>query len=352
MSAKDNNTYKEISSQIISWNSIYNDIVENNSVNIEIFREKYDRIIICGCGSSYNLSQSAAFFTKSIFNDINVVAAPSSEILLNPELFINNKEQFLIIGFSRSGETTEILEVFKKFSKDDNISTFAFSCKDNSSIVQLSDNYYVCKKAAEKSIVMTVSFSSMLFAYCLILSTAFNQVILSEFKELISYMGNNFNIADKWIENYVANNNFHNYFALGSEFNYGIALEADLKMKEMSQIPSYAYHIYEFSHGPKSLVTNKTLSIILTLSDNIFKKDYIFKELTDLNSQIIVIGHKKIAGYEQNNINYIFEDCNVKNDLVKSFLNVPVIQLMAYYKTVNLGLNPDLPKNLSYTVKI
>jgi glucosamine--fructose-6-phosphate aminotransferase (isomerizing) len=290
MSAKDNNTYKEISSQIISWNSIYNDIVEDNSVNIEIFRKKYDKIIFCGCGSSYNLSQSAAFFTKSIFIDIEVVAAPSSEILLNPDLFVNSKGQFLIIGFSRSGETTEILEVFKKFSKDDNISKFAFSCNDKSSIVQLSDNYYVCKKAGEKSIVMTVSFSSMLFAYCLIVSTVFNKAILNDFKELISYMNRNFSNIDKWIENYGAKNNFYNYFVLGSEFNYGIAVEADLKMKEMSQIPSYAYHIYEFIHGPKSLVTGNTLSMVLTLSKNIFKKDYIMKELKDLNSQIIVIG--------------------------------------------------------------
>ena len=147
-------------------------------------------------------------------------------------------------------------------------------------------------------------------------------------------------------------NNFNNYFVLGSGFNYGIAVEADLKMKEMSQTPSYAYHIYEFSHGPKSLVTDETLSVILTLGSHLFKKESILKELISLNSKIIIIGNKIIFKHEQKNINNIFEDCDIKNDIVKSFINIPVVQLLAFYKTVSFNLNPDLPKNLAYTVKI
>ncbi|MDD5660219.1 MAG: SIS domain-containing protein, partial [Actinomycetota bacterium] len=231
MSYEDSNTYKEINSQILSWHHIYKDITEKNQVELKIFKKKYDKIIICGCGSSYNLSQSAAFFTQSILKDCNIVAVPSSEILLNPDLFINKKKRSLLIGFSRSGETTETLEVFKKFSCNDNIVSFTFSGQNFSSLTKLSDSYYVCKKAKEKSIVMTVSFSSMLFAYCLIIAATYCEKILNDFEKLLGYLDKKLSYLNTAIEEFIYSNNFNNYFVLGSGFNYGIAVEVDLKMK-------------------------------------------------------------------------------------------------------------------------
>ncbi|GAH97204.1 unnamed protein product, partial [marine sediment metagenome] len=61
---RQNYTYGEIINQVEKWKIIYNDITGKDFVlHLKIFSDKYDEIIIFGCGSSYNLSKSASFFT-------------------------------------------------------------------------------------------------------------------------------------------------------------------------------------------------------------------------------------------------------------------------------------------------
>jgi len=135
-------------------------------------------------------------------------------------------------------------------------------------------------------------------------------------------------------------------------FNYGLAVEADLKMKEMSQVPSYSYHLHEFNHGPKSLITKESLCLILTWSKNLFKNEEIIKEILNLGSKVLLVGRKDISIIDSKDINYLLSDSNFKFDIIKSFINIPVFQILAYIKTIRENLNPDKPKNLDYTMII
>ena len=350
----ENYTYKEIITQVESWKKVYEDIVvEKIDLDLNIFSDGYDEIIFFGCGSSYNLSQSASFFTKSLLNGRSCLALPSSELLINTDVYINKSKKYLIIGFSRSGETTESINVVKKLKGKNNIKSLIFTCKKGSAITGFSDNHFICRDAAEKSIVMTVSFSSMLFAYCLMLTKFMdNKEMLAEFKYLIDYLNENISNLFSNIESYLNKNNFSSYFVLGSGFNYGLAVEADLKMKEMSQTPSYSYHLYEFNHGPKSLLDKDSLCLILTLGKNLFKNEEIIKEILNLGSKVIVIGSNGIDGADDKNINYLLYDSDFKFDIIKSFINIPVFQILSYIKTIKKNLNPDKPNNLDYTMKI
>lgn len=350
----ENYTYKEIITQVESWKKVYEDIVvEKIDLDLNIFSDGYDEIIFFGCGSSYNLSQSASFFTKSLLNGRSCLALPSSELLINTDVYINKSKKYLIIGFSRSGETTESINVVKKLKGKNNIKSLIFTCKKGSAITGFSDNHFICRDAAEKSIVMTVSFSSMLFAYCLMLTKFMdNKEMLAEFKYLIDYLNENISNLFSNIESYLNKNNFSSYFVLGSGFNYGLAVEADLKMKEMSQTPSYSYHLYEFNHGPKSLLDKDSLCLILTLGKNLFKNEEIIKEILNLGSKVIVIGSNGIDRADDKNINYLLYDSDFKFDIIKSFINIPVFQILSYIKTIKKNLNPDKPNNLDYTMKI
>jgi len=350
----ENYTYKEIITQVESWKKVYEDIVvEKIDLDLNIFSDGYDEIIFFGCGSSYNLSQSASFFTKSLLNGRSCLALPSSELLINTDVYINKNRKYLIIGFSRSGETTESINVVKKLKGKNNIKSLIFTCKKGSAITGFSDNHFICRDAAEKSIVMTVSFSSMLFAYCLMLTKFIdNKEMLAEFKYLIDYLNENISNLFSNIESYLNKNNFSSYFVLGSGFNYGLAVEADLKMKEMSQTPSYSYHLYEFNHGPKSLLDKDSLCLILTLGKNLFKNEEIIKEILNLGSKVIVIGSNGIDRADDKNINYLLYDSDFKFDIIKSFINIPVFQILSYIKTIKKNLNPDKPNNLDYTMKI
>lgn len=245
--------------QAESWDKIYTDIVDKKvDFNLSVFSYDYNEIIFFGCGSSCNLSQSALFFTKLLLSGRSCLALPSSKLLVNTDTYISE------VGFSRSGETTESINVVKQLKDRNNITSLTFFCKEESTIAGFSNNHFICRGAVEKSIVMTVSFSAMLFAYCLILTKSFgNKEMLSEFKYLIDYLNENISNLFGDIESYLNKNNFGFYFVLGSGFDYGLAVEADLKMKEMSQVPSYSYHLYEFNHRPKSLLNNESLCLVL-----------------------------------------------------------------------------------------
>ncbi|MBA7474480.1 Glutamine--fructose-6-phosphate aminotransferase [isomerizing] [subsurface metagenome] len=347
-------TYREIMAQAESWGKVYSDVVgEKVSLDLNIFSGDYDEIIFFGCGSSYNLSQSASFFTKSLLDGRSCFALPSSELLINTDIYINKDKKYLIVGFSRSGETTESINVVKLLKDRQNVTSFTFSCKENNTISKFSDYHFICKGAAEKSIVMTVSFSVMLFAYCLMLTKFLNNKgMLNEFKDLSNYLGENISKLFGDVEYYIDKNNFSSYFVLGSGFNYGLAVEADLKMKEMSQVPSYSYHLYEFNHGPKSLINKESLCLILTLSKSLFKTEEIIKEILNLGSKVLLVGSKDISIVDSKNIDYLLSDSKFRFDIIKSFINIPVFQILAYMKTIKENLNPDKPKNLDYTMVI
>lgn len=352
---RQNYTYGEIINQVEKWKIIYNDITGKDFVlHLKIFSDKYDEIIIFGCGSSYNLSKSASFFTKSMLPRQSCLALPSSELLINTDTYINENKKYLVVGFSRSGETTESIKVVRLLKNRRNVTTFTFSCKENNTISKFSDHHFLCRGVTEKSIVMTVSFSSMLIAYCMILIKFLDKKkMLEEFKCLIEYLNANIAILYDDIENYFKNNGtFNSYFVLGSGFNYGLAVEADLKMKEMSQTPSYSYHLYEFNHGPKSLINEESLCLILTLSKDLFKKEEIIKEILDLGSKVLIIGRGNNINISDNNLKYLFPDFNFSFDIVGSFINIPVFHILAYIKTIKKSLNPDKPQNLNYTVVI
>lgn len=347
-------TYREIMTQVESWKKVYGDVVgEKVSLNLNIFSDNYDETIFFGCGSSYNLSQSASFFTKSLFDGRSCFALPSSELLINTDIYINKDKKYLIIGFSRSGETTESINVVKLLKDRQNVTSLTFSCKEDNTISKFSDYNFICRGAAEKSIAMTVSFSSMLIGYCLMLVKLLDKKeMLEEFKYLIDYLNENISRLYTDIENYLNNNSFSSYFVLGSGLNYGLAVEADLKMKEMSQVPSYSYHLHEFNHGPKSLITKESLCLNLTWSKNLFKNEEIIKEILNLGSKVLLVGRKDINITDSKDINYLLSDSNFKFDIIKSFINIPVFQILAYIKTIRENLDPDNPKNLDYTIVI
>ncbi len=347
------NTYREILRQPSTWKDIYQKLAESKAYSPEFFKKDYDEIILFGCGSSYNLSQSAAYFTRYVIDNVSILALPSSELLINTSLFIRNSKKYLVIGFSRSGETTESVEVLQKLKDNKNVDLFAFTCRDNSSFCNIANNSFTCRHAVEKSIVMTESFSSMLLAYFVIFSRfTGNNDIITDIEKLIGFVDEKIAEIVSFTDRYVKKCDFHSYFALGSGLNYGLAVEADLKMKEMSQIPCYSYHVYEFSHGPKSLLDERSLCIVLTPGKNLIKFESVLQEFLQLGTSMLIIGNKPAAIPSSKKLEVFLEMDIFKTDIVKSFINIPVFQLLAFFKTLKNGLNPDLPKNLSYTVKI
>lgn len=348
-----NHTYKEISGQIKSWKENFDEITgEKTKISTDLFSKNFDKIVFFGCGTSYNLAMASSFFTNTV-SGFDSIALPSSELLFNSETYVDKSKNYLLVGYSRSGETTESIEVINKFKGQEKIRTFAFTCREKNSFIDVSENHYVCRDAKEKSVAMTRSFSSMLFSYCVVLTRYLdNKDRLKEFSGLCAYLESKMSLLFSEVKEYIDANDFNSYFALGSGFNYPLAVEADLKMKEMSQIPDYSYHIFEFNHGPKALLSEDCLVLFLTISKKLRNVDAIMDEIIKNKSRIAIIG-KGIKDIKKGaNIRYFLDDASFKDELVESFINIPVFQIFAYTKTIKQNLDPDKPRGLDYTTRL
>ena len=348
-----NHTYGEISSQVRSWKENFDIIVgEDTKISTDLFSKDFDRIIFFGCGTSYNLAMAASFFTNTV-SDFDSIAFPSSELLFNQESYIDKDKNYLLISFSRSGETTESIEVMNLFKDQDKMRTFTFTCREKNSLVNVSDDHYLCKNAEEKSIAMTKSFSTMLFSYCIMLTKFLgNKERLKQFSDLCVYLESKMSSLFDDIKEYIDENDFNSYFTLGSGFNYPLAVEADLKMKEMSQIQNYSYHIFEFNHGPKALLSEDFMVLFLTISKKLRNVDIVVNEIIKSGSKITIIGKGIEEIKKLNNIKYFLDDVILEDELVESFINIPVSQIFAYTKTIKQNLDPDKPRGLDYTTKL
>jgi len=349
---KDGHTFNEIMNQTSTLELVYEDILKD-SFDLSFLKEPYDEIIFFGCGTDYNLCQSASFFTRSLLNNCTCNALPPSELIINPGTYIKDNKKYLIIGFSRSGETTESIEVIKRLKKNNNVALYMFSAIKNSTIIDLTKNYFICRAADEKSVAMTKAYTSFLFAYCLMLAKFLGRKdIVAEFEHLIKYLKSNMNILFDKISSYLKNIQFDTFFALGTGFDYGIAVEADLKMKEMSRTQAYSYYLHEFNHGPKTMTSDKSLILILTLNKDLFKLEKVLDDIISLGPKVLLVSGKDLINIENKNVHFLLEDLDFRFDLVRSFVNIPVFQILAYIQAMRKNLNPDSPRNLNFTTRI
>lgn len=349
---KKNYTFNEINSQAETLELVYEDVLKN-TFDTSFLKRTYDEILFFGCGTDYNLCLSASFFTRTLLDNCVSYALPSSELLINTEVYIKKNKKYLVIGFSRSGETTESVEIVKKLKSNNNITLYIFSAVKNSEIIKLSKYHFICRGSIEKSVAMTKAYTSFLFAYCIILAKFLGRNdLLDDFWQLISYLKNNIGNIFTKIKNYLENKQINTFFALGSGFDYGIAVEADLKMKEMSRTQAYSYYLHEFNHGPKTMLSDKSLILIMALSRKYYRLKKVINDIACLEPNILIVSGRDLLNIDRNNIYFLLDDLDLKFSLVRSFINIPVFQILAYVQAYKKNINPDKPKNLSYTTII
>jgi glucosamine--fructose-6-phosphate aminotransferase (isomerizing) len=270
----------------------------------------------------------------------NCRAVPAGELLMNPEsVYIDEKT--ILIAISRSGSTTETVRAVQFFKQHRKDPVVCITNWDDQPLADLADLTFSIPEGREKSIAQTRSFSSMfLTATAIAVIAARNDSLLKEVW-LLPEIGENL-IASyhSYVKDIGENLDIDRFYFLGSGHRYGIACEASLKMKEMTQTHTEPFHFLEFRHGPKSMV-NESTRIIGLISDS--KREYeetVLTEMADLGGKIVSIA--------EDNADISFHSGLSEN--IRTILYLPVLQLMAYYRSIAKGLDPDQPKNLSSVI--
>ena len=285
--------------------------------------------ITSGNGTSYNAAYylSLLFLKRNIFA-IPVYASEFSKVLVDKFNFKNTS----IIFFSQSGETLDAITA-AKLGKINGAFSVSISNVPESSLTTMADVSIITPAGPEKSIAATKSHMGQLLSSLSI----FFADRPDDFKHLLGNLREGFNsIMSQEVEiRNLAENITNKVVFLGSGLEYPVAREGALKLKETSSTITDAYPVREFLHGPKQILDDTWTVFMLS------KEDAVMTDLSKLTHSLVDVDE------------IIHEQFNAKftSDLESSIIKVLFIQLLAYYRSVFLGLDPDRPTKLTKVIK-
>ena len=329
-------TYREIKSQPDAWVEALDVTKTTPLPNIG----DYNQVIFTGCGSTYYLSLAAAKLYQELTGR-PARAVPGGELLLNSQTVLTD-QRALLVAISRSGTTTETIRAVEKFKQEKRGDVVVIS-NYHEVLSQLADVNILISKGQEESVAQTRSFASMYVAAVVFSARMAGKTdLIDDLDGLPKFGGRLIQDFEPAARQIGENLDFDRFYFLGSGIRYGLACEVSLKMKEMTLTHSEPFHFLEFRHGPMSMVNEKAVVVGLVSESNFSHEIAVLNEMRALGGRILSLGESGV-------------DIAFRSDIPESVRNVlylPVLQLMAFYRSLAKGLNPDHPKNLQAVVKL
>ena len=340
-------TYQEILSQGETWAKTLAAAGRQTAPILEWLRKPRSDTYFIGCGSTYYLSQAAAFHWR-VATGGRAIALPSSELWLNPSAYLPG-ESSLLVCVSRSAETSETVHALETYQKMERGDSLVVTCYGDRQLAQMADQKLVAQDAQERSVAQTRSFTSMfLLTQAAAGVAAEDRDYLSDLEAVPAAFGPLIENYESLARQLAEDARLERFIFLGSGLTYGLANEAMLKMKEMSLSPSEAFHFLEFRHGPKSVVDEQTLIVGLLNEHALQQEAAVLSEMQELGATILAISEDE-TGLD---FEHLVELRSGVGELARGVLTLPILQLLAYYRSMHKGLNPDQPKNLDAVVKL
>ena len=340
-------TYREIKTQTQAWAQAV-EVTRNRSLPQA---DKYGQVIFTGCGSTYYLSLAAA----ALYQELTGCAAravPASELLLNPQIVVGRvvpngdaiatNPTYLLVAISRSGTTSETVKAVQNFKAEKRGDVVVISNYDEV-LSRLADVNIVIDEGQEESVAQTRSFASMYVAVCGLCARMAGRAELLKTLEKLPEAGHSLMDGYEAFAKEIGSNlEFDRFYFLGSGTRYGLACEVNLKMKEMTLTHSEPFHFLEFRHGPMSMVNEKAVVVGMLSEANRIHETKVLSEMKSLGGTVASLGESGSDVEFRSGI----------PEMVRGVLYLPVLQLMAFYRALAKGLDPDRPKNLTAVVRL
>ena len=321
----------------------------------EIFQDT-KRIIIIACGTSWH----AGLVGEYLFEDaarIPVEVEYASEFRYrNPVI---SKED-VVIAISQSGETADTLAAIK-LAKEAGAFVFGICNVVGSSIARAADTGAYTHAGPEIGVASTKAFTTQITLLMLIglrLGQLRGTLSRHEFSrvaqelEALPKAVQTVLKSEKEIEQIAKNyKDAANFLYLGRGYNFPVALEGALKLKEISYIHAEGYPAAEMKHGPIALIDkNMPVVVIATNKGHYEKVVSNIQEIKSRDGKIIAVvtrGDKSVKALAD----HVIEIPEVTESLTPILASVP-LQLLAYHIAVMRGCNVDQPRNLAKSVTV
>lgn len=335
---------------------------ENNRIVLSALRDYRDRllnarnIIILGCGTSWHAGLIGKQLIESMCRK-RVSVEYASEFRYNSPVV--DKDD-VVIAISQSGETADTLAAIQ-LAKQHGALIFGIVNAVGSSIARETDTGIYLHVGPEIGVASTKAFTgqvAMLTLFALALGHETGTLSDNEYHKIIgelalipTKMEKELEITEK-IANLAKMFTYaHNFLYLGRGFNYPVALEGALKLKEISYIHAEGYPAAEMKHGPIALVDQDMPIVFIATHHKLYEK--IISNMQEVKSRkgrilaIVTEGDEHVREIADN----VIEIPKTENCLVP-LLSVVPLQILAYYVAVDKGLNVDMPRNLAKSVTV
>ena len=314
--------------------------------------KKINNIVLLGVGTSYYAAKMGELY----FNALSGVRATA---VLSPEFrytknMIDNKTW--LIAISQSGETADTIAAIEEAKLKGAMITGVVNVV-GSTISRMTDAGIYNHIGPEISVASTKAFTSqtLLLLMQAILLGRQRGLDFLEAETILKGIVNLPNVFDDLLKDHsvieeVAKSIYEspNLIYLGRQYNYPIALEGALKIKEIAYIHAEGLSAGELKHGFIALIDENLPTIAIVPEDSLFDKMLAnIEEVKARNGKVIAIANSEIAQADRTII-----VPKVGVDYLQPLVNNVVLQLLAYYVAKNKGLNIDQPRNLAKSVTV
>ena len=317
------------------------------------YLKSLNKIYIVACGTAMH----AGLATKALFEKLCGIQTEvdiASEFRYRDPLI---DEKSLVIFISQSGETADTIAALK-LSKEKGAKTIAISNVIGSSITREADYTVYTHAGPEIAVASTKAYTSQVVLMTL-MAINFAE-ILGKKSDVFSELKADVLKLPSQVEDVLKNidgvRNFakqvyteKDMFFLGRGIDYSAALEASLKLKEISYIHSDAYAAGELKHGPIALI-EKGVTVISIMTDPALTPKTIsnLQEVITRGAKTLVVTNQDLGDKSFDNMITIPKT----NPLISPILSIIPLQLFAYFISKEKGLDVDKPRNLAKSVTV
>ncbi|MCG9789975.1 glutamine--fructose-6-phosphate transaminase (isomerizing) [Vibrio mediterranei] len=332
-------------------------VTEAIGVNAVDILKKVDHVQIIACGTSYNSGMAARYWFESI-------AGVSCDVEIASEFRYRDfvvRPNSLLVTLSQSGETADTLAALRLAKEKGYMSAMTICNVAGSSLVRESDFAFMTRAGTEIGVASTKAFTTQLAAMLMmVVSIARLQGRMTEEREAeivksLHELPANIEKAlafDKEIEALATDfADKHHTLFLGRGEYYPIAMEASLKLKEISYIHAEAYAAGELKHGPLALIdADMPVVVVAPTNDLLEKLKSNIEEVRARGGLLYVFADEK-AGFEGDENMKIIQMPNVDDIIAPIYYTVPM-QLLSYHVALIKGTDVDQPRNLAKAVTV
>ena len=319
--------------------------------------EKVEHIQIVACGTSYNAGMVARYWFESL-------AGVSCDVEIASEFryrkFVTRPNS-LLITLSQSGETADTLAALRLAKEKGYMAALTICNVAGSSLVRESDLAFMTRAGVEVGVASTKAFTTQLVAL-LMLVMALGKVkghisaekeheiikamqsLPVEIEKALAFDTEIEALAEDFAEK-------HHALFLGRGAFYPIAVEASLKLKEISYIHAEAYAAGELKHGPLALIDADMPVIVVAPNNELLEKvKSNIEEVRARGGQLYVFADKE-AGFTPSEGMKIITMPKVNDIVAPIFYTIPM-QLLSYHVALIKGTDVDQPRNLAKSVTV